>query len=64
MCHNLLNLRSMFGKWLLKGTEIESGCVIGAGSVVTNHTETDKNCILIGAPARITKRDIEWKHER
>lgn len=49
---------------VLKGTDVESGCIVEARSVITNNTEPDKNCILIGTPARNDKRDIERKHER
>lgn len=41
------------GSRILDGVTIKSGCIIGAGSVVTKSTE--KNCIYAGAPAKILK---------
>lgn len=45
---------------LLKGVEIASGCIVAAHSVVTRSV-TEQNCLIAGNPARIVKRDIEWK---
>lgn len=45
---------------LLKGTEIPSNCVIGAGSVV-NKKFKESGCIIAGNPAKIVKKNIKWE---
>lgn len=49
---------------ILKGAEIEEGCVIGAGSLVTKNTKTAKNSVIVGIPAKVVQSNIEWTHER
>lgn len=50
-CHSLV----------LKGSSIGHNSVVGAGSVVAGHI-TAGNCIYAGIPAKLIRRDIEWKH--
>jgi acetyltransferase-like isoleucine patch superfamily enzyme len=45
---------------IMKGVSIADGCVIAANSVVTRSVE-EKNILLAGHPAKIIKREIEWK---
>lgn len=47
------------GCTILHGANIESGSVIGADSLVTNH-KFPKNCILAGSPAKVIKKDVCW----
>jgi acetyltransferase-like isoleucine patch superfamily enzyme len=44
---------------ILKGTEIGNNCVVGAGSVVKG--VFPDNVLLAGNPAKIIKRNINWK---
>lgn len=44
---------------ILKGVSIGDGAVIGAGSVVVE--DVPANCLAVGNPARIIKRQVEWK---
>lgn len=44
---------------ILKGTEIASGCVVGAGSLLSGKYETS-DCILSGHPAHGMKSEIIW----
>lgn len=39
---------------ILKGTVLGDGCVVGAGAVVSGKFE--KNCVIVGNPARVIKR--------
>lgn len=48
--------------FLLKGVEIQSGCVVGACSVVTKGPGIE-NAILAGNPAKVIKTDISWERE-
>lgn len=45
---------------LLKGTQIDSGSIIGAGSVVSGKT-ISHNCSCAGNPCRILKENIFWE---
>lgn len=42
-----------------KGADIGEGSVIGFGSVVTS--KIPNNCIAVGTPARVVKRDVAWE---
>lgn len=44
---------------VLKGTEIASGSVIGAGSRVSGTLKHEKS-IYAGTPARLVKQNVEW----
>lgn len=48
---------------ILKGVKIVHDVVVGAGSLITKSIG-DSNCAVAGIPAKIVKRDIEWKEER
>lgn len=43
------------------GVHIGDECVIGAGSVVTK--DIPSNCMVVGVPAKIIKRDIQMSNE-
>ena len=45
---------------ILKGVFINSNNIIGAGSLI-NKSVFEKNVIIAGNPARVIKKDIEWK---
>ena len=44
---------------ILKGSMLEDGSILGSGSVLKG--KLDKNCIAAGIPAKVIKREIEWK---
>lgn len=44
---------------ILKGVNIGSGSVIGAGSVVTK--DVPAGCVVAGNPARVIRENIEWE---
>jgi len=46
---------------LLAGAHIHSGCVVGARALVTQ--EIPKNCMVVGDPARIIKKDVTWHND-
>lgn len=46
-----------------KGVTVPSNTVIGTGSVLTK-TIDESNTVVAGVPAKIVKRNINWKHER
>lgn len=52
-----------FNTIILKGVEIASGSIIGAGSVVTKSCLKEKS-IYAGNPAKLIKSDIEWNTKR
>ena len=45
----------------LKGARIADDCVIGFGSIVSKEFQ-EKNCMLVGTPAKKVKEKINWKH--
>lgn len=45
---------------ILKNADIQDGCIIGAGSVVTK-TFKEKNAVIAGNPAKVVKRNIRWE---
>ena len=44
---------------ILGGTTIGDGSVIGMGSIVKD--QFPNNCILVGTPAKIVRRDVAWE---
>lgn len=44
----------------LKGTKISDNSVVGFGSLCLKEYE-DSNCLLVGIPAKVRKRNINWK---
>lgn len=48
---------------ILKGVEVSEHSVIGTGTLLTK-TFLESNVILAGNPAKIIKRNIDWKGER
>lgn len=50
---------------ILKGSVINDNVVIGANSVVTASMEkSESNCVLVGNPATIVKKNVTWMRER
>lgn len=47
------------GAMILKGVEIGDGAIIAAGAIVTH--DVPSNCIAAGIPAKIIKKDVNWK---
>ena len=50
------------GAIILKDISIASNSIVGAGSTVTKKSD-EPNVILAGSPARVIKRNVNWKHE-
>jgi len=48
-----------WGVMVLAGVSIGSGSVIGAEAVVTK--SIPNNCIAVGVPARVVRRDVAWE---
>lgn len=44
---------------ILKGVTVGDGSIIAAGAIVTK--DVPPNCLVAGVPAKIIKRNIEWK---
>lgn len=53
--HVWLGLRSV----VLGGARIGRGSVIGLGAIVTR--DVPNNCIAVGSPAKVVRRDIAWE---
>lgn len=47
---------------ILYNTVINTGCVLGAGSLVKK--EYPKNCIIAGVPAKVIKTNIAWDRDK
>lgn len=45
---------------ILKGTNIPDGCVIGLGSIVNTSIQS-KDCLIVGIPAKVKKKNIRWE---
>jgi carbonic anhydrase/acetyltransferase-like protein (isoleucine patch superfamily) len=43
------------GSIIMNGAKIGSNCIIGAGSLVTEHTEIPDNSVVFGSPAKIKR---------
>ena len=48
------------GSRILKGTELSDGCVVGMYSFLSNK-RYENNCVIVGTPARVVKRNIVWE---
>lgn len=48
---------------ILKGSLISDDSIIGAGTIVT-HEFKEKNCIIVGAPGNIIKKNVIWDKYR
>lgn len=48
-----------FGAIVLKGVTLGTGCVIGAGAVVTH--DIPPYCVAIGNPAKVIREEVRWK---
>lgn len=49
-----------YGATILRGTLIQDGCIVGAGSVVRGEFQ-DRGCIIAGNPRRVIKNGIRWE---
>ena len=47
--------------FILKGSQIPDGCIIGANTTISK-SFNKKNSIIAGNPARILKENIKWNH--
>jgi len=56
-CHIKNRCLIGMGAILLDDVEVGEDCIIGAGSVVTEHTKAPPGTLLFGTPARV-KRDL------
>ena len=48
------------GVTVLKGTKIGKGTIIGANSMLSN-TEIEDNCLAVGNPVRVVKKNVTWQ---
>lgn len=46
--------------FILKGSRIQNGCIIGANTTITKSFDVQKT-IIAGNPARVIKQNITWK---
>ena len=46
-----------------KGVILPKGTIVGTGAVVTK-AFNEENTVLAGNPAKIIKKNVQWKHER
>lgn len=44
---------------ILKGVHIGDGSVVGYASLIT--ADVESNCLIVGCPGRIVRKDISWK---
>lgn len=44
---------------ILKGAGVPDNCIVGFRSCVT-HSFTETNCVIVGCPAKVVKRNITW----
>lgn len=47
--------------FVLKGSVIPDGCIVGARSVVTSSLKSDERSIIVGQPAKVIKKNISWE---
>ena len=48
---------------LLKGARLAKDCMVGAHSVITKEFG-EENCLIVGNPAKVVKKEIGWAFER
>ena len=48
---------------IMKGSIIPDGCIIGSDTTVSKPFD-EKNALIVGRPARIIRRDVEWTREQ
>ena len=46
---------------ILKGSHIEAGSIIGAGSIVAGRIP--ENSLAVGSPAKVTRSGVTWNHK-
>lgn len=53
--------------WIAPHSIILKGAIIGNGSIVGSHTMVNKivpaNCLVVGMPSHVVKKDIHWTRE-
>ena len=47
--------------FVLKGANVPDGCIVGARSTVTASVQAEQNSVLVGQPAKMIKKDIQWE---
>lgn len=48
--------------FLMKGTSIPNGCVVGMGALVTTAFDEER-CVIAGNPARVVRSNVTWDRE-
>lgn len=46
---------------ILKGSIISDGCIVGCNSLVAGYKALEKNCLIVGIPAKVKKNNILFK---
>jgi acetyltransferase-like isoleucine patch superfamily enzyme len=49
-----------YNAMILKGSNIQDGCIVGANAVVTRSTKNIHNSLIIGNPAKQVKSNVTW----
>ena len=44
---------------VLKGSNIGDGCIVGSSTLVNHSLKCERNCLISGNPARVTRKNIE-----
>jgi len=47
------------GARILNGAVIESGCIVGAGALITESKQFEPGSLIVGAPARVVRQVSE-----
>ena len=47
--------------FVLKGAEIQDGCIVGARSIVTKNCSHKANSIIVGVPAKMIEEGVTWE---
>lgn len=54
-------------RWLMDGVVVEDDCIIGAGTLVTEHTKIPPGSLVLGSPARVKRplreTELAWLKE-